>query len=186
MEPAWLDPSGRSSVGPVSESTPSDVPGDGGVGGAESGDVLPEDLQRDHVTAYRFPDNSRRRIPGYIYLAMAALVCLLALTVLSDGPHVNGGLMLGCVGLALVGLYHLQAGWRLGCDETDALVAATREIGFPVGHASAQLAWRGLRSRPTWRVLLFSSEEPPVERGLVFVDGPTGQIVDSLRQPNVD
>ena len=31
---------------------------------------------------------------------------------------------------------------------------ATRAVGFPVGHASAQLAWRGLRSRPTWRILL--------------------------------
>ena len=40
-------------------------------------------------------------------------------------------------------------------------MAATRQVGFPVGHASAQLTWRGLRSRPTWRILLYSVENPP-------------------------
>ena len=56
-------------------------------------------------------------------------------------------------------------GWNLDVDERDALVAATRQVGFAVGHASAQLGWRGLRSRPTWRILLYSAEEPPQKRG---------------------
>ena len=55
--------------------------------------------------------------------------------------------------------------------------AATRAGGFPVGHASAQMAWRGLRSRPTWRILVYSNEDPPGTRGLVFVDGVDGAIV---------
>ena len=164
--------------------------GAGATGGTDrselGGDVLPADLQRDAITAYDFPDNSRRRVPGLIYLGIAALVAVLAFTVLEGGSHVNQGLLLGCVGLVVVGVFHLQAGWRLGCDETEALSAATKQIGFPVGHASAQMAWRGFRSRPTWRVLLFSAEDPPVERGLVLVDGPTGDVVDLLREPNVD
>ena len=45
------------------------------------------------------------------------------------------------------------------------------EVGFLVGHASAQLGWRGLRSRPTWRILLNSDEDPPRRQGLVLVDG---------------
>ena len=46
-------------------------------------------------------------------------------------------------------------------DEREALVKAQQAVGFPVGHASAQQVWRGLRSRPTWRVLCYSVEDPP-------------------------
>ncbi|MCI3949309.1 MAG: hypothetical protein K0R11_1243, partial [Acidimicrobiales bacterium] len=36
-------------------------------------DVLPEDLDPSgYVGPYRFPDNSRRRIPGVLYLVIAA------------------------------------------------------------------------------------------------------------------
>ena len=53
---------------------------------------------------------------------------------LSEGsPLVDGGLYVGAAGLALLGAYHLQAGWSLGTDDADALVAAVREVGFPVG-----------------------------------------------------
>ena len=72
---------------------------------------------------------------------------------------VNGGLLAGGIGLVLVGLYSYQAGFNLEVDERDALVEATRTVGFAVGHASAQLGWRGLRSRPTWRILVYSNEE---------------------------
>ena len=50
---------------------------------------------------------------------------------------------------------------------------ASRTVGFPVGHASAQLAWRGL-SRPAWRILLYSADEPPSLRGLVELDAVDG------------
>ncbi len=140
-------------------------------------DVLPDDLDvTGMVGPYVFPDNARRRIPGFIYLGMAAATVLVTL-VAGDSPMVNGGLLVGAAGLALVGAYHLQAGWRLGADEADALVAAVRAAGFPVGHASAQMAWRGLRSRPTWRILVYSNESPPEQRGLVFVDGIDGSVV---------
>jgi hypothetical protein len=63
-------------------------------------------------------------------------------------------------------------------------VAASREVGFPVGHASAQLGWRGFRSRPTWRILLYSAEEPPKTRGLVLVDGVDGTVLEHFTEEN--
>ena len=69
----------------------------------------------------------------------------------------------------------LSIGEPLDVDEQDALVVATRTVGFPVGHASAQMGWRGLRSRPTWRILCYSAENPPERRALVLVDGVDGE-----------
>ena len=92
--------------------------------------------------------------------------------------------LLAAAGLILFGLYSLQAGFNLDVDERDALVIASQAVGFPVGHASAQLGWRGLRSRPTWRILLYSNDEPPAKRGLVLVDGVAGQVVDFFVEDN--
>ena len=134
-----------------------DLPADLPAEADEVRDSLPDDLDaRGMVGPYVFPDNDRRRIPGVIYLALA-LATVVAVLVADGSPLVDGGLVAGAVALALLGAYHLQAGWSLGVDEADALVAAVREVGFPVGHASAQMAWRGLRSRPTWRVLVYSN-----------------------------
>ena len=63
-------------------------------------------------------------------------------------------------------------------------MVATRTVGFAVGHASAQMGWRGLLSRPTWRILLYSAENPPLRRGLVLVDGVDGEVVDWFVEDN--
>jgi hypothetical protein len=148
-------------------------------------DVLPEDLNAaEYVGPYVFPNNNRRRVPGYLYLLVGA-ACIAAWAVAgSDAVLVNGGFLGAGVLLLLLGAYHLVAGWNLDVDERDALVAATRQVGFAVGHASAQLGWRGLRSRPTWRILLYSAEEPPLKRGLVLVDGVDGEIVAHFVEDN--
>ena len=73
----------------------------------------------------------------------------------------NDGLLVAAGLLFAVAAYHFVAGWHLAVDQTEALAAASRAVGFPVGHASAQLGWRGLRSRPSWRVLLYSADAPP-------------------------
>ncbi len=39
-------------------------------------------------------------------------------------------------------------------------------------------------SRPTWRILLYSAENPPTRRGLVLVDGVDGEIVASFTEDN--
>ena len=155
------------------------------VGDAEARDRLPDDLDASgYVGPYLFPNNSRRRIAGGLYLLMGVASVVVALVVGEEAVLVNGGFLVGGIGLGVFGLYCLQAGWDLATDENDALVAATREVGFPVGHASAQLAWRGLRSRPTWRILLYSNEAPPERRGLVLVDGVDGQVVGRFVEDN--
>ena len=154
------------------------------VDDAEVRDELPEDLDvSEFVGPYVFPNNNRRRVPGYLYLAIG-VACLAAWALVDDSPLVNGGFLAAGVSLLLIGAYHLVAGGNLDVDERDALVAATERVGFPVGHASAQLGWRGLRSRPTWRILLYSAENPPTRRGLVLVDGVDGEIVAWFTEDN--
>jgi hypothetical protein len=147
-------------------------------------DELPDDLQAaGYVGPYLFPNNNRRRVPGVLYLVLAALaVAVWALA--GDSVYVNGGFLGAAVILVVFGVYHLLTGWDLDVDEQDALVAATRAVGFPVGHASAQMGWRGLRSRPLWRILLYSDENPPAKRGLVLVDGVDGTVVEHFVEDN--
>ena len=147
-------------------------------------DELPADL--DVATAmgdYVFPDNSRRRIPGFVYLGLGLTILFVGLFA-AGSPLVNGGFQVGGAALAVLGAFHLQAGMHVAFDEREALVAATRAVGFPIGHASAQMAWRGLRSRPTWRILLYSNESPPDRRGLVLVDAVDGSIVAQFVEDN--
>ena len=148
-------------------------------------DELPEDLDITAVRErYVFPDIRRRRTAGILYLIVAGF-CLAAWLVRSDDPVlVNGGMLAVAVALLAIGAYHLSTAWPLAIKDDDALVAAAVKVGFPVGHASAQLAWRGLLSRPTWRVLVYSSEEPPTKRALVLVDAVQGQVLDHFVEDN--
>jgi hypothetical protein len=149
-------------------------------------DELPAELNASELVGpYLFPNNNRRRIPGVLYLA-TGIVCIVVWIANrgNDPVLVNGGVAIAGVALILWGLFHLQAGWDLTIDENDALVAATRAVGFPVGHASAQLGWRGLRSRPTWRILLYSNEPQPQKRGLVLVDGIDAEVVSQFVEAN--
>jgi hypothetical protein len=145
---------------------------------------LPQELDvTGYVGPYSFPDNSRRRIPGVLYLLVGA-ACLALWLTHRDGVLVNRGFLVVAIVFFVVGLYHFAAGWHLAVRETDALAAAAREVGFPIGHASAQLGWRGLRSRPTWRILLYSAEDPPARRGIVLVDGVDGSVVAHFVEAN--
>jgi hypothetical protein len=148
-------------------------------------DQLPAELDASgYVGIYRFPDNSRRRIPGMLYLAIAAILFAVWLTKRDDAVLINGGFAATAAALAALGILSITSGWRMQLDETDALVTATRAAGFPVGHASAQLAWRGLRSRPTWRILCYSTEEPPRSRGFVLVDAVDGTVISRIVEDN--
>jgi hypothetical protein len=151
----------------------------------EEGDSLPPDLDVTGVTGrYTFPDIRRRRIAGWLYVAVSAL-CLVAWVAAGDDPVlVNRGLPAVSLALLAIGAYHLATAWPLAVREVEALVAAAGRVGFPVGHASAQLGWRGLLSRPTWRILLYSNEEPPAQRGLVLVDAVDGRVVTHFVEAN--
>jgi hypothetical protein len=148
-------------------------------------DELPSDLDASGFAgAYRFPDNSRRRIPGAIYVGLALVCLILYLTTDDESVLINTGFVWAAVILGGVGLFSISSGWRMHVDEKQALVAAQQAIAFPVGHASAQQVWHGLRSRPTWRVLCYSAEDPPKQRGLVLVDAVDGKVLQHLVESN--
>ncbi len=149
-------------------------------------DELPEELNAvEYVGPYQFPDNKRRRVPALMYLAVGAVLSVLWLGARSGSSSlVNRGFGLGGLFLILLGLYGLKAGKAMVVTDTDALAAASAHVGFPIGHASAQLGWRGLLSRPTWRILCYSAENPPSKRGLVLVDGIDASIVADMVQDN--
>ena len=142
------------------------------------GDELPEELDITVARPYKVPDNRKRRIAAWCYVVTAA-----ACGAGAAGSG-NSGLLVSAVFLALVALYHFASAWPLQLDETGALAASAAATGLPVGHASAQLAWRGLRSRPVWRVLLYSADEPPSKRGLVELDAVDGEILGSYTEDN--
>lgn len=148
-------------------------------------DQLPADLDASgYVGPYQFPDNSRRRIPGIIYLVIAALCGAVWLVGRDSSPIVNDGWLWAAALLTVVAGISISSGWRMHVDEREALVKAQQAVGFPVGHASAQQVWRGVRSRPTWRVLCYSVEEPPERRGLVLVDAVDGRVVEHMVEDN--
>jgi hypothetical protein len=142
-------------------------------------DDLPEDLDvTAYVGPYVFPDIRRRRIAGALYAVLGLGVLWAALA------SSNRGLLFGAILLLAIAAYHFVAGWPLEIDQTEALAVASRTVGFPVGHASAQLGWRGLRSRPTWRILLYSAEDPPATRGLVELDAVDAHVIGEYTERN--
>ena len=152
--------------------------GDADPAGNE-GDDLPEELDvTAFVGPYVFPDIRRRRIAGALYVIVAAFALWAGL---ASG---NGGLIFGAAFLGVISLYHYVAGWHLEIDQTEALAVASRAVGFPVGHASAQLAWRGLLSRPAWRILVYSADESPSIRGLVELDAVDGHVLGEYTERN--
>jgi len=173
----------------AADDDPAAPPSDDGVSDAgddEVVDALPEDLDvSGYVGPYVFPNNNRRRLPGYLYLALA-VICVVV-WVLGRGTSnglANEGLLWAALALIFAGAYCVVSGVDLAVDEQEALVISTRTVGFPVGHASAQMGWRGLRSRPTWRILCYSAENPPVRRALMLIDGVDGEVIDFFVEDN--
>ncbi len=158
---------------------------DPGAASRDHTDTLPDDLNvSEFVGPYLFPDNSRRRWPGLLYLACGAALIVAWLMRTVTPVNINKGLLLGGVLMLVVGAYHVVASTPLKIKEVEALTAASAAVGFPVGHASAQLGWRGLLSRPTWRILLYSAEEPPRKRGLALVDASDAEVLTTFTEDN--
>lgn len=134
---------------------------------------MPDDLQSIVLEPYSVPNTQQRRRAGIVYVA-GAIVVVLAIAL---GLPIGMWLMVGAL-LAIAG-YHFIGGWDLKIMDGEALEIANRHAEFPAGHASAALNFEGWLARPIWNVLMFSADDPPTERGLVRVDGITGNVVGS-------
>jgi len=146
---------------------------------APRGDALPQDLDvTAYVGPYVFPDIRRRRIAAACYVVLGAGSLAVGI------GAANSGLVLAGAILGVIAAYHFVTGWHLAVDQTEALAVASRTVGFPVGHASAQLGWRGLLSRPAWRILVYSADEPPSIRGLVELDAVDGHVLGEYTERN--
>ena len=146
---------------------------------APHADALPADLDvTAYVGPYLFP-SPRRRLVAAAWLVAVALAGVAGFAVSG-----NRGLLGVAAALVVAAVYHVVTAWPLVVDQTEALVVATRTVGFPVGHASGQLTWRGLRSRPTWRILLYSADTPPSRRGLVELDAVDGHVLGEYTETN--
>lgn len=165
----------------MSSETPANEP----VNDGDIVDELPDDLNvAEFESDYLLPNNNRRRIPGAIYLVVAAACIWLWAAKDESSPLVNDGMLWVGIVLGLFAAYSFIAGRTLNVDETEALITATRTVGFPVGHASAQMVWRGWLSRPVWRLLVYSAENPPKKRAIVLVDGLSGSVVEWFAEDN--
>ena len=80
--------------------------------------------------------------------------------------------------------YNFFAAVRCSIDEREALQIASVSVGFEIGPASAQLMWRGYRSRPVWRLLTYSSEPTPLQRAVVLLDASTGEVLEQVVEEN--
>ena len=164
----------------------SETPNDQAAVASDHVDSLPHELDlSSFVGPYQFPNVKRRRVHAMMYLGGACVLAAFGLATRNSSPVlINSGTLWAAVALALIGVQHFATAWDLTVSETSALVEASKAVGFPVGHASAQLSGRGFRSRPTWRVLCYSADEPPTQRGFALIDGVDGHLVDHLVEVN--
>lgn len=132
-----------------------------------------------------FADNRRRRIPGVLYVVLGVIVGVVWVLRAGDDPIlINTSMAVAAVLLIVFGAYGLVTSWSLRVNEEDALRIVAVDAGRPMGHAAAQLGWRGWLSRPTWRILWYSAEDPPRHRGLAFIDAHDGRVLDSMLEEN--
>jgi len=138
---------------------------------------MPDDLDANVFGPYAVPDTARRRRAGLVYVGAAVI------TALGIAAGLPRGMWVIVVAFLVIAGYHLVAGRHLAVRESQALETANRETAFPVGHASAAVGFVGWRASPVWNVLVFSADEPPSERGLVRVDGVSGEVVGQYIEP---
>ncbi len=151
---------------------------------AEIIDSLPEDLEASFSSPdYEIPNNDRRRIAGFLYLAVGIVALGLGIFA-SDSSLVNNGFIYAGIGILCVAIYCFFASASTRIDEAQALEISELHIGFPVGPSSAQMMWRGWGSRPVWRLLLYSKEPQPEYRAFVIVDAMNGEVIEKLVEEN--
>lgn len=145
------------------------------------GDQLPDDLDvTKYVGPYQFPTPRRRR---------NAAVCIFLISLFSLVTGIfsnNTTLILSGIFFVAVSLYFYFSAWPLNVDDLSALTIAAKQAPYSVGHASAQLSFMGWMSKPLWRVVVFSSEEPPSQRGMVEINAVNKEVVSTYFEENED
>jgi len=150
----------------------------------ETTDMLPEDLQPSFgAEEYQIPNTDKRKLAACLYLITGVIFVSLSL-LFSDSPLVNNGFLVSGVCIILFSGYNFFAAVRCSIDEREALQVASVSVGFEIGPASAQLMWRGYRSRPVWRLLAYSSEPTPLQRAVVLLDASTGEVLEQVVEEN--
>lgn len=147
----------------------------------KQGDKLPDDLDvTKYVGPYQFPSPRRRRTAAYSIVVISILSIIAGL--ISDNPvlMIAGGLGI-CIGVVF-----FFTAWPLNVNDLEALTSAASQAPFSVGHASAQLSFTGWLSKPMWRVVVFSSDEPPTQRGLVEINAVNKTIASVFFDRNDD
>lgn len=137
--------------------------------------AIETDLDSNVVRPYQIPSPRRRRTAAWVYLGAGAL----SLAMIESGWVVAAG-------LTLLALWHLLSAWPLAVDEGRAVTVAGAAAGFPVGHASATVRFRGWRLRPRWAVVLYSAADPPDQRALILVDAITGEVAEDPYVENIE
>jgi hypothetical protein len=130
--------------------------------------AIEEELDSNVEGEYHFPQPTRRRIAGWVYLVAGAIAA----------ATIDGGWVLG-LAFGALSAWHFLSAWPLSIDEHEALTTAAKVVEFPVGHSSATVRFNGWRSRPRWSVMLYAATEPPSQRALVVVDAVTGEVVEA-------
>lgn len=150
----------------------------------EGADEIPEDLQPSaSATEYDFPD-SRRRAFGAALVGLAGIAVMLG-AMAAGGPYATTGAFIGGIACLVVSAYIFACSWKLHVSEDEAILTAARSVSFPVGPASVSIGFRGWRSRPEWRILLYSAELPrPRRRGLVVVDAVDKTVLAVVDEEN--
>ncbi len=142
-----------------------------GTGSDPVQDSLPDDLDvTKYVGPYQFPTPRRRRTAAYSIFIISAFSILVGISA-GNNAMIGGG-----IAFVLVGAFFFFTAWPLEVDDLTALTTAGTQAPFSVGHASAQLCFTGWLSKPRWRVVVFSSDEPPTQRGLVEIDAVSKKI----------
>ena len=136
---------------------------------AES-EAVPDDLDSWALGPYEFPSPRRRKSSAWVYAIGAILAVAGALSGLPIAMWVVAA------AFGALAFWHFATAWSLNVGDDEALKVAARAVSFTVGHSSGAVRFEGLRARPVWNVLLYSADNPPSKRGLVLIDGVTGEL----------
>ena len=169
---------------PASDPVDAEAP----VSDDEVRDALPDDLDAaGYVGPYLFPNNNRRRVPGYLYLVRGGRAARdLAASPWATTPVlVNGGFLVAAV--AARG-HRRRTAWPPAGTSTSTSATPwstpARRSASPWGTPRRRWAGgAGSAGRPG-ASCVYSAEDPPKQRGLVLVDGVDGEVVEWFVEDN--